>query len=350
LSLGFGANTPFIGNNNISVGYHAGDGMNRGSNITLIGVNANAPPDSFTLSNATAIGARAFVSQSDSLVLGSINGVNGATANTRVGIGTTAPTFRLHVEEPGNLGLRVENNTSGGAVASFGGFGEFQIDAPGMVGGRFVVKEDSSVSIGNGKFVVTNLGSVGINRAAPAATLDVNGNIRFNSLGAAGGTALCLNSSSFISFCSSSRRYKENIVDFASGLSLLHRLRPVTFDWKESKRHDLGLVAEEVAEVEPLLVTHNDKGEIEGVKYDRLSVVLVNAIKEQQAQIERQQAEITLQHKIITQQQQELADLKKLVSGFHPKARCVPSGDHAGERSSAGLSVNRVTSLSTFIT
>ncbi|HET8674659.1 MAG TPA: tail fiber domain-containing protein, partial [Blastocatellia bacterium] len=77
----------------------------------------------------------------------------------------------------------------------------------------------------------------------------------------------------------------------SSGLKLVSRLRPVTFDWKETKAHDLGLVAEEVAEVEPLLVTHNDKGEIEGVKYDRFSAVLINAIKEQQSQIESLQKE-----------------------------------------------------------
>ena len=92
--------------------------------------------------------------------------------------------------------------------------------------------------------------------------------------------------------------------------------------------HDLGLVAEEVAEVEPLLVTHNEKGEVEGVKYDRLGVVLINAIKEQQAQIERQQAEITQQHKNMEQQhqqfarlQQEVARLQKRVASFHPKAK-----------------------------
>ena len=55
---------------------------------------------------------------------------------------------------------------------------------------------------------------------------------------------------------------------------------------------DLGLVAEEAAQVEPLLITHNDKGEVEGVKYDRVAVVLINAIREQQRQIELQQGRI----------------------------------------------------------
>ena len=56
----------------------------------------------------------------------------------------------------------------------------------------------------------------------------------------------------------------------------------------------MGLVAEDVEKVEPLLTTTNAKGEIEGVKYDRISVVLINAVKEQQKQIDDQKAQIEL--------------------------------------------------------
>lgn len=56
----------------------------------------------------------------------------------------------------------------------------------------------------------------------------------------------------------------------------------------------------------PLFVTYNDKREVEGVKYDRLSVVFVNAFKEQQTQIEQQRVQIE--------------NLKKLVCRDHPRA------------------------------
>ena len=49
------------------------------------------------MSNSSAIGAFAQVTQNNSLVLGSINGVNDASADTSVGIGTTAPKARLDV-------------------------------------------------------------------------------------------------------------------------------------------------------------------------------------------------------------------------------------------------------------
>jgi hypothetical protein len=49
------------------------------------------------LTNVTALGANAAVMQSNSIVLGSINGVNSATTDTRVGIGTTTPKAKLDV-------------------------------------------------------------------------------------------------------------------------------------------------------------------------------------------------------------------------------------------------------------
>ena len=86
---------------------------------------------------------------------------------------------------------------------------------------------------------------------------------------------------------------------------------------------DVGLVAEEVGKVEPLLTTTNEEGAVEGVKYDRLSVVLINAIKEQQSQIEslqkltsRQQSQIDSRDELIQKQVERLkrqeADLDAL--------------------------------------
>lgn len=113
---------------------------------------------------------------------------------------------------------------------------------------------------------------------------------------ASGGTTnLCRNPSNQISNCSSSLRYKKDLQPFTRGLALLNSLKPITFRWKADNSADLGFGAEDIAAVEPLLVTRNDRGEVEGVKYDRLTAVLVNAVKEQQSQIERQQTAAKLQ-------------------------------------------------------
>lgn len=135
-------------------------------------------------------------------------------------------------------------------------------------------------------------GRVGIGNSFPSQKLNVNGTVGLL-LSGGGSTQVCQNPSTFsLSVCSSSIRYKDNISDFGRGLDLILRLRPVSFIWKENGASDFGLIAEEVAKTEPLLTTTNEKGEIEGVKYDRVGVVAINAIKEQQAEIESLRKEV----------------------------------------------------------
>ncbi len=79
---------------------------------------------------------------------------------------------------------------------------------------------------------------------------------------------------------------------------------------------DVGLGAEDVVAVEPLLVTHNASGQVEGVKYDRLSAVFINAFKEQQAQIARQQAQAK-------QQQDQIAALRSANAALNARLGAV---------------------------
>jgi TolA-binding protein len=90
---------------------------------------------------------------------------------------------------------------------------------------------------------------------------------------------------------------------------------------------DVGFGAEDVARINPLFVTYNSNGEVEGVKYDRLSAAFVNAFKEQQSQIEQQQTRIEQQQKLnenqqrlIESQQRQIDALKKLVCELKPTA------------------------------
>ena len=125
------------GNRNSFFGFNAGYDNGTGSDNTSIGYNARFT--SVNLSNTTALGANAQVSLSNSMVLGD---------NVSVGIGTSAPVFKLLIVDSSNTGLRVQTNTAGGTVASFGGNGAFLIDAPGTGGGRFTIKENGNVGIG----------------------------------------------------------------------------------------------------------------------------------------------------------------------------------------------------------
>ena len=278
------------------------------------------------LINATAIGARATVAQNNSLVLGSINGINGATSNVNVGIGTNAPLATLDTRGTMLVSLNVGiGTTTPTAPLDVNGAGVFRpagLASPratsfgspngetGMTingpSNRADVRFDGTTlkllaAVGTGPpaptngIVITTVGSVGIGTTTPFLNtkLDiVGGFLRLDSLAGGGDESLCRNSAAHtLATCSSSLRYKERIASYTPGLQLINRLRPITFSWKESGRPDLGLGAEDVAKVEPLLVTRNQEGAVEGVKYDRLNLVLINAIKEQQKQIEELRAQ-----------------------------------------------------------
>jgi hypothetical protein len=70
-------------------------------------------------------------------------------------------------------------------------------------------------------------------------------------------------------------------------------LRGVSFDWKASKKHDIGMIAEEVGEVVPEVVSYEEDGiNAQALDYARLTALLVEAIKEQQKAVKEQQKEI----------------------------------------------------------
>src|ERR1043166_1177043 len=310
-NIGVGVNAGLAntaGDLNSFLGFDAGQSNTSGSKKKFIGEASDAGADN--LINAPAIGANALVSQSNSMILGSINGVNNATADVRVGIGTTTPAKHLHIMGAGDQEVMIESSDAGGRKWTL------QASNGGVNGSFRIIDRTVSVT----RMTILDNGNVGIGNTNPNDRLNVNGNISLL-LGSAGTTSLCQNASLQIATCSSSLRYKTNIANFTSGIGLIRRLRPISFDWKEGGMKDIGFGAEEVANVDPRFVTYNDKGEVEGVKYDRLSVAFVNAFKEQQVQIEAQQKQIEALQKQIEQRRTEFDDLKRIICSIKPEEK-----------------------------
>ncbi|MBC7901068.1 MAG: tail fiber domain-containing protein [Saprospiraceae bacterium] len=223
---------------NTFIGRNAGSATTTGFQNTFFGANAGTANQ--TGDNNTYIGFNA--------------GTNSVTGSNNTLIGYNANTFSASA---------ISNSTAIGAGAT--------------------VTSSDTIVLGTDSTRVVIPGTVHELRITNFLQTD---RLYIDTLPGGGGTDICIRTSDrVISQCSSSIRYKDNIASFNPGLSLISRLRPVTFDWKSDGSNDLGLVAEEVAAVEPLLATYKD-GQVEGVKYDRVGVVLLNAVKEQQTQIE----------------------------------------------------------------
>jgi hypothetical protein len=93
--------------------------------------------------------------------------------------------------------------------------------------------------------------------------------------------------------CSSDRRFKRNILPIDSALQKLLRLQGVTFEWQTdqfpernfTEGRQVGVVAQDMEVVLPEVVTTGTDG-YKAVAYDKLTAVLIEAVKQQQAQIE----------------------------------------------------------------
>ncbi len=87
----------------------------------------------------------------------------------------------------------------------------------------------------------------------------------------------------------SSRRWKENVTPISNALDKVSRLQGVYYDWKGDTggKHDIGFIAEDVGKVLPELVSWDADGEnASGMDYARVNALLVEAIKEQQKEID----------------------------------------------------------------
>jgi hypothetical protein len=232
-----------------------------------------------------------------------------------VGIGTSTPTAKLNLVGGGiRIATGFANSTNRpalntGTIGSYeirgvgsGGSGTTQSDGSDdgflrlSAGGGNVTTAQSSIDLsgfsnvadmannivmrtaGTERLRIDNAGNVGIGTNAPTTKLYVNGDITANSIA---GT--------------SDIRFKTNIRPVENALDKVKALRGVYFNWNQKAfpekefgaQSELGFIAQEVEKVVPEIVTKDKtKDEYRSVKYDKLVALLVEAIKEQQKQID----------------------------------------------------------------
>ena len=152
----------------------------------------------------------------------------------------------------------------------------------GTTQGPATPEEDNHTYIGN-----INVTSLPLGGSVDVVTMDLN--------------------SGLLGHNSSSRRYKEDIKSMDKASEALYRLKPVSYRLKKDvDKHQsraFGLIAEEVAEVNPDLIFRNAQGEVEGVHYEMVNAMLLNEFLKEHKKVEEQQASIAELKSTVAQQE-----------------------------------------------
>lgn len=181
----------------------------------------------------------------------------------------TTPTFIVNNHSDNTRGYRI-HNTSGTAVSAMFVNSSNQL----------VIAAGAVDQINLNKKVYVNGVALGVN-VAPSATagrIDASNDI--------------------VAYSSSDERLKENITPIENALDKVKSLTGVEFDWKPEYKHahgyeghDTGIIAQQVEAVIPSAVRTNDTGFL-AVRYEKLIGLLIEGMKEQQAQIDELKAKL----------------------------------------------------------
>jgi hypothetical protein len=293
------------GNDNTALGQSALVN-NTGSGNTAVGFQA-LQNNTFAGSN-TAIGESALS-----------NNVNGY-ANTAIG----ADALRSNVSTHSNTAIgtsALQNDTGGWDNTATGEFALY-VDTTGKrntaMGGQALFSNlaaDNNTGIGyDALYFNTGVANVAVGSEAGAALTTGSGNVCLGAFmhgtaaesnttrirnvysSVASDRPVYVTADNKIGTLVSSRRFKEEIKPMDKASEAILALKPVSFRYKKEIESNgsimFGLIAEDVEKADPDLVTRNEKGEAETVRYDAVNAMLLNEFIKARRQIDAQQKQI----------------------------------------------------------
>ncbi|MCR9251913.1 MAG: tail fiber domain-containing protein, partial [bacterium] len=342
-SVGIGANAQVNGNNSIAIGEASTAGN---ANSIAIGQGAQANG-----SGGIAIGAGNSAQGARSVVIG--DGVStsvddavviGGAFDKFVGINID-PTVDFHVHNnTTNTSLKVTNSTTG-ALGTDG----FQLSVGGT-STSFLNRENTRMDFGNNgttDLTIGPAGNVGISEVTPVFTLDIahdnavaSGGLSLKNLGGGENVSLFVNNaSSDLEFHAnngatilgrilnatgayeqlSDRRAKKNFESTGSVLADINKVNITKYHYKrqdDSEIKQIGVVAQELKEIFPSLVSYDEQKDVYTVNYAGLAPVTVKAIQELNALILAQKDEIEILRSQIASKDVQLNKLENDVSAI----------------------------------
>jgi len=267
------------GHNNIAIGQDACSQSQGGQDNTAIGDGALQHN---TSDGNTAIG-------SATLIANTSGGLNTAVGGTTMPLNTTGSSNTAIGLNALFSNVSGDNNTAIGRGALGGSIGSNNV-ALGNGAGSGVTTASNAICIGAAGNDVTNSCYIG----------------QIFNASASGGSAVFIDANNKLGTVVSSKRFKEDIQAMSTASEALLTLKPVTFRYKKEIDPQgipqFGLVAEDVAAVNPDLVVRDKEGKPYTVRYDQVNAMLLN--------------EFLKEHKTVQEQGATIAELKKEIAAL----------------------------------
>jgi len=269
----------------------------------------------------TAVGAGALLTNStgaDNNAFGTFALFNNTTAFFNNAFGRQALFNNTEGSENEAFGdLAMESNTTGSQNTAIGDDAlRFNTDGSGNV----AVGDEAGTGLGAS---VNNCIAINVPGAGPFATLDNTcfiGSIFDQPVSDVGTQeAVFVDQFNVIGIAASSRRFKHDIQSMDKASEAILALRPVTFKYNADNygRTQYGLIAEEVAAVNPDLVVQHKDGEVSTVRYEQVNAMLLNEFLKEHKKVEQLQNTVAQQQKgmeVLTAQLKEQAEQIQKVS------------------------------------
>ena len=319
------------GNNNTATGVEALKGNATGGNNTANGIQALL--NNTTGNNNTASGAAALLNNTT----GDKNTANGAFAlqNNTIATNNTADGFQALLSNTigaqntavgesafkGNttadnntgLGFQVAVHNTTGQDNTAVGYHALLRNTTGSSNIALGLNAGGNLTTGSNNIDIGNLGAGGESNTIRIGSTQARTFIKGISGAVVSGAAVVVNAGGQLGVAASSARFKDEIKPMDKASETILALKPVTFRYKKEIDPDgfrqFGLIAEEVAKVNPDLVLRDKDGKPYSVRYDQVNAMLLNEFLKEHRTVQELKSIVAKQEAAAAQQQKQIEAL-----------------------------------------
>ena len=262
-----------------------------------VGIGTTSPGEKLHVEGRLRLGTTPVITSHDDITIDIDQNNNQSDRYFRVTKdGESSELFR--VQENGQVGIGVTSVPTGykmqvdGSILSSSQVSKMtisNIDYFGRVGQYYGAMQLAVWSYNNSTSTQSNTGTIQLGSVGPTSyqnnVIVSNGNLTVNGNGSFTGDV--------VAYSSSDKRLKDNVKPIENALDKVIAIGGYEFDWNDNQEvyegHDVGVIAQEVEEVLPEVVETRKDG-YKAVKYEKMVPLLIEAIKDQQKQIEELKA------------------------------------------------------------